>query len=117
MKIVRRINIFGVIVAAGLLSAASARADSPYDGTWTVTIMTNNGSCEPSARYPLTVLDGKVSAAAADVSGSVGRGGMVRVSIRGAYANGHLNGNAGSGRWNGASGGVPCSGRWEASRQ
>jgi hypothetical protein len=52
-----------------------------------------------------------------DVSGSIGREGLVRVSIRGAYANGQLSGNAGSGRWNGASGGIPCSGRWEASRQ
>jgi hypothetical protein len=41
----------------------------------------------------------------------------VRVSIAGAYANGQLNGNSGSGKWNGASAGVPCSGRWEASRQ
>jgi hypothetical protein len=72
--------------------------------------------CEPSARYPLTVTDGKVSGAA-DVSGSIGREGIVKVSIRGAYANGRLNGNGGSGKWNGASGGIACSGRWEASRQ
>jgi hypothetical protein len=47
----------------------------------------------------------------------VGQQGYVKVSIRGAYANGQLSGNAGSGKWNGASGGIPCSGRWEASRQ
>ena len=35
----------------------------------------------------------------------------------GAYANGQLNGNSGSGRWNGASSGIACSGRWDASRQ
>jgi hypothetical protein len=51
------------------------------------------------------------------VTGSIGREGLVRVSIRGAYANGQLSGNAGSGKWNGASAGIPCSGRWEASRQ
>jgi hypothetical protein len=95
---------------------APAFAQTPYDGLWNVTILTKAGSCEPSVRYPLTVIDGKVSGAA-DVSGSVGREGIVRVSIRGAYANGQLNGNGGSGRWNGASGGVACSGRWEASRQ
>jgi hypothetical protein len=39
------------------------------------------------------------------------------VSISGAFANGQLSGSAGSGKWNGASGGIPCSGRWEASRQ
>jgi hypothetical protein len=28
-----------------------------------------------------------------------------------------VSGKAGSGKWNGASGGIPCSGRWQASRQ
>jgi len=97
--------------------AAPAMAQTPYDGLWNVTIVTKTGSCEPSARSTLTVADGKISAAGADVSGSIGREGVVRVSINGAYANGHLNGNAGSGKWNGASAGIPCSGHWEASRQ
>ena len=96
---------------------ANASAQSPYDGLWNVTIVTKTGACEPSARYPLTVSDGKVTAPGASVSGSVGREGTVRVSIGGAFANGQLSGNAGSGKWNGASGGVPCSGRWEASRE
>src|ERR1700710_2996566 len=106
-----------IIVTAAGLTAAPALAQSPYDGLWNVTIVTKSGSCEASARYPLTVADGKVSAPGADVSGSVGREGNVRVSISGAHANGQLSGNSGSGKWNGASGGIPCSGRWEASRQ
>jgi len=97
--------------------AAPALAQTPYDGLWSVTIVTKSGSCEPSARSTLSIADGKISAAGADVTGSIGREGVVRVSINGAYANGQLSGNAGSGRWNGASGGIPCSGRWEASRQ
>src|SRR5882762_1563437 len=105
------------LIAAAALSAVPAAAQTPYDGLWQVTIVTKSGSCEPSTRYPLTVNDGKVSAAGADVTGSIGREGLVRVSIGGAYANGYLSGNAGSGKWNGASAGVPCSGRWEASRQ
>lgn len=107
----------GSVLTAAFLGAAPALAQSPYDGLWNVTIVTKTGSCEPTARYPLTVNDGKVSAAGADVTGSIGREGMVRVSIGGAYANGRLNGNVGSGKWNGASSGIPCSGRWEASRQ
>ena len=106
-----------VFLAVAGFSAAPALADSPYDGLWNVTIVTKSGNCEPTARYPLTVADGKVSAPGADVSGKVGREGSVRVSIGAAYANGQLSGNSGSGKWNGASGGVPCSGRWEASRQ
>ena len=105
-----------LIIATGLVTAP-ATAQTPYDGLWHVTVVTKAGSCEPTTSSTLTVTDGKVSAAGADVSGSVGREGLVRVSIHGAYANGQLSGNAGSGKWNGASAGIPCSGRWEASRQ
>ncbi len=98
-------------------AAAPVLAQTPYDGLWNVTIVTNSGSCEASASSTVTVADGKISSAGANVSGSIGREGLVRVSINGAYANGQLNGNSGSGKWNGASAGIPCSGRWHASRQ
>ena len=114
----RHNRIAALLLASTLTaSAAPAVAQTPYDGLWNVTIVTKTGSCEPSARSTLTVADGKISAAGADVSGSIGREGVVRVSLNGAYANGHLAGNAGSGKWNGASAGIPCSGHWEASRQ
>src|SRR6202051_3987252 len=115
----RNNRIPAVFLASALtaLAAAPAIAQTPYDGLWNVTIVTKTGACEPSTRSTLTVADGRVSAPGANVSGSIGREGLVRVSIAGAYANGQLNGNSGSGKWNGASAGVPCSGRWEASRQ
>jgi hypothetical protein len=99
-----------------LVAPASANAQTPYDGTWNVTTQTRTGSCEPTAHYALTVVDGKVSGPE-NVSGTVSRSGNVRVSIGAAYANGQLGGSAGSGKWNAASGGAPCSGRWEASKQ
>src|ERR1700760_5173986 len=101
------------LIAATGFTVAPAAAQSPYDGLWNVTVVTKTGSCEPQTSSTLTVTDGKVSAPGANVSGSVGREGLVRVSIHGAYANGQLSGNAGSGKWNGASAGVPCGGRWE----
>ena len=115
-----RLHRIATVLFASLLAgavSAPAFAQSPYDGVWNVTIVTKSGSCDPTASSTLTVTDGKISAAGANVSGSIGREGLVRVSINGAYANGQLSGNAGSGKWNGASGGIPCSGRWEASRQ
>jgi hypothetical protein len=112
-----RVHIAFFVSALTALAAAPATAQTPYDGLWNVTIVTKTGACEPSTRSTLTVADGKVSAPGANVSGSIGREGLVRVSIAGAYANGQLNGNSGSGKWNGASAGLPCSGRWEASRQ
>jgi hypothetical protein len=112
-----RIRTVFLAATAATLAAAPAIAQSPYDGLWNVKVVTKTGSCEPESRSTLTIMDGKVSGAGADVTGSIGREGLVRVSIGGAYANGQLNGNVGSGKWNGASAGIPCSGRWEASRQ
>ncbi|MCP3469682.1 hypothetical protein NLM33_04980 [Bradyrhizobium sp. CCGUVB1N3] len=116
MRFDRIALIFTAAIATGSL-AAPAFAQNPYDGNWQVTIMTKSGSCEPTASSMLTVSDGRITAPGANVSGTIGREGLVKVSINGAYANGQLSGNAGSGKWNGASGGIPCSGRWEASRQ
>jgi type 1 fimbria pilin len=116
MRLNRIAMAFSVVLLAGSFSAP-AFAQQPYDGTWNVTIVTKSGSCEPTASSTLTVTEGKISGGGANVSGSIGHEGLVRVSINGAYANGQLSGNAGSGKWNGASGGIPCSGRWQASRQ
>ena len=116
MRLNRIATVFSVLALVGSISVP-AFAQQPYDGTWNVTIVTNSGSCDSTASSTLTVTEGKISAAGANVSGSIGNGGLVRVSINGAYANGQLSGNAGSGKWNGASGGIPCSGRWHASRQ
>jgi hypothetical protein len=116
MRKIRTGLAFFALVGAGAV-ATQAFAQTPYDGLWNVTIVTKSGSCEPSASSTLTVADGKISAAGANVSGSIGHEGLVKVSINGAYANGQLSGNSGSGKWNGASAGIPCSGRWEASRQ
>ena len=108
---------FASFLATAAFAAAPAAAQQPYDGLWQVTVVTKTGSCDAQTTSTLTVSEGRVSSSGAPVSGSVGSGGLVRVSINGAYANGQLSGNSGSGKWNGASGGIPCSGRWEASRQ
>ena len=102
-----------IVVSATPAVAATASA---YDGLWNVTIITKTGDCQPSSHYPLTVSNGKISGAD-DVSGSVSRDGNVKVSVKGAYANGILRSASGSGRWNGASAGIACSGHWVASRQ
>jgi hypothetical protein len=114
---IRDLLIASFLGSAAALAAAPASAQQPYDGLWHVTVVTKTGSCDAFTSSTVTVSEGKISGGGAAISGSVGREGLVRVSINGAYANGQLSGNSGSGKWNGASAGVPCSGRWEASRQ
>lgn len=107
------------LLCAALVAAASPSSAAPasaYDGLWNVTVTTGSGNCPPSSRYPLTVSDGRV-AGPSDVTGTISRSGIVKVSLGSAYAAGMLTGNAGSGRWSGASAGLACSGHWEASRQ
>src|SRR5436309_12726341 len=102
-----RVNRIGTALFVSAISlAAPALAQTPYDGLWNVTVVTKSGSCEPETRSTLTITDGKISAPGSEVSGSIGREGLVKVSIGGAYANGQLSGNAGSGKWNGASAGI-----------
>ena len=103
------------LVAAAAFGSVPALAQNAYDGLWQVTVVTKSGSCDAQTTSTVNVTDGKISGG--PVSGTVGSGGLVRVSINGAYANGQLSGNSGSGKWNGASAGVACSGRWEAARQ
>src|SRR5436190_14274652 len=109
--------LFASFLATAALAAAPAVAQQPYDGLWQVTVVTKTGSCDAQTTSTLTVSEGKVTASGAPISGTVGSGGLVRVSINGAYANGQLSGKSGSGKWNGASAGVPCSGRWDAAWQ
>lgn len=99
-----------------LLLAGPALARTPYDGVWYVTVETRAGSCEPSAQYRMTVQDGKISGPA-DVFGTVAHEGMVKVTLNGAYAFGQLGGKIGSGKWNAAAAGKPCSGRWQATKE
>ena len=117
MRSIRIRDLFFASLAATAVtvSAAPVSAQQPYDGLWQVTVVTKSGSCDAQTTSTVSVNDGKISGG--PVSGTVGSGGLVRVSINGAYANGQLSGNSGSGKWNGASSGVACSGRWEASRQ
>ncbi|NVN88395.1 MAG: hypothetical protein HXX15_20135 [Rhodopseudomonas sp.] len=92
-----------------------------YDGIWNVLIITQAGSCDPAYSYPFRVEGGRISSAgAADVSGSVGRGGgvAVRISAGGSVATGtgRLGGVSGGGRWSARLSSGNCSGRWQASR-
>jgi hypothetical protein len=108
-----------VVLATAVFGAATAsKAASAYDGNWRVTIRGSGSDCR-TTHVPLRIENGAVGYNGylpANVSGSVGGNGAVRVSVSGggqqANASGHLSGNSGSGTWRGGN----CSGSWSASR-
>lgn len=124
--------IFAVVLSALLAAAAAmpsfaAQRDAAprgnFDGLWSVSITTLQGTCDPSYRYPARIIGSKVLQATEDNSyqlyGAIGRTGSIRVIVvRGsqwADGRGRLSGNSGRGQWR-TSGGE-CSGVWTAVRR
>jgi hypothetical protein len=98
-----------------------ARTGGTLDGVWNVSFGTQAGNCSSSYSVPFTVTGRRVSSAGGGkVTGGIGRGGAVAVTIRVgasvASGNGRLVGNSGAGRWSGIISGDRCSGIWQASR-
>jgi hypothetical protein len=114
--------VVAALAAPGTADARAARGmGGGYDGIWNVLIITQAGNCDPAYSYPFRISGGRISTAgAADVSGSVGRGGgvVVRISAGGSVAtgSGRLGGSTGAGRWSARLSGGNCSGRWQATR-
>jgi hypothetical protein len=111
-------RVAALALAASIL-AVPALADS-YDGTWQVTIVTEQGSCAKAFSYPLAVRDGQVSNTgylSAKTAGQVEGSGAVRVNIsfgdKSAQGTGKLSSDSGAGTWKGSD----CSGRWKAARK
>ena len=117
----------GVVTAAAIATALvatipfAARAANSYDGMWTVTIMTQSGTCPSSLRYGVRVIGGRVFGddQSYQVNGSVAPNGATRVTVseqgQSASGTGRLSGNAGAGRWRTSTG--QCSGQWTAERR
>ncbi len=121
-------TIAGAVIALSTLGTAlwpapPARARTPYDGAWSVLIVTDAGTCDRAYRYALRIADGRVSYddPSFNVSGRVDARGRVNVSVSAggqqASGTGRLSGNYGDGRWSGSSSTSRCSGHWEASRR
>jgi hypothetical protein len=117
-----------MLTAAALSLLASAMAagaaGAPFDGRWSVLVLTQSGPCDPGYRYEVNVSQGKViyaGDAAIGMQGTVTPSGQVKVSVgqggQHASGSGHLSANAGSGTWRGGASNRQCSGRWEAERR
>jgi hypothetical protein len=116
---VRASILAGVCVAA---LATESPARTPFDGAWSVLIVTTKGDCDRAYRYGITIENGDVvyDGGVVSLSGRVAGSGAVRVIVKSgnarANATGRLNRRAGSGGWHGNSGQNVCSGYWQASR-
>lgn len=118
----------GLAVMAALATAAVIPAPSPaeavpgYDGVWSVVIITKEGICDPSYRYPIRIHNGNLGnagTASVSISGRVGKNGLVTVNVstgdKTATGTGRLAGRSGMGSWSGGNG--ACSGVWQAERR
>ena len=119
-----RFGIFGAaLLACASLVTSDATAATPYDGYWSVVIVTQRGACEPAYRSSVSISDGNVrgSDGMASVYGRVGRSGAVSVVVtsgtQSARGNGRLGRSSGSGVWAGRGSAGVCSGRWTAYRR
>ncbi len=99
------------------------RLTRAFDGLWSVSIATINGSCPASLRYPAIISNGLVGRAGGeygyDISGAVYNTGGIIVTVsqsgQSAMGRGRLTRLRGGGTWQAASG--QCSGTWIAERR
>jgi hypothetical protein len=117
-----RTTILAVVCAAAVVSTATAR--TAFDGSWSVLIVTERGTCDRAYRYGVQIVDGNVrydGGGPINLSGRVTPNGAVQVTVSssGSRADGagRLSRNAGRGNWRGRSGSEACSGYWEAERR
>jgi hypothetical protein len=114
-------GVLALLCVSALPDMASAQR--AYDGTWSVLIVTQSGTCDRAYRYGVSIRNGGVfyDGGVVNFTGRVAANGAVtvRVTSGGAFASGagKLSRNAGQGRWSGQSGGSRCAGYWTAERR
>ncbi len=105
------------------ISADSPAYAAPFDGSWSVLIVTRSGSCDPTYRYGVTITNGVIYYAGGgpvSLTGRVSSSGhvSVRVSSGPQYAigSGRISRSRGGGSWRGQGSTGTCSGTWSATR-
>ena len=120
----KRIVLPALALLAATVPGSARSTQASFDGRWSVVIITDAGTCDRSYRYGLDIARGRISYAGDSgvlVSGGVDPRGHVSVSLHygqaAAQGSGRLSRSGGEGRWQGASSGARCSGRWLAERR
>jgi hypothetical protein len=109
---------------AAFPGAQEAPAAGKFDGSWSVVVITEQGSCDRAYRYPLKVVNGTIkylNDAGIEINGRVDGRGHIKASIRRgqqyAEGSGRLGEGSGIGTWSGKDHTGECTGRWEAERR
>jgi hypothetical protein len=116
-------NIRASILAFALTAPAFdiAAAGTAYDGSWSLSIMTERGNCDRNYYFQVQIANGIVRHPnLVKFRGRVSSRGAARVSVsvmdKHASGSGRLSQTSGRGRWSGHSGSDRCSGSWTAQR-
>jgi hypothetical protein len=119
----RRLMLATVLVLATTVSGSAKTTRTSFDGSWSVLIITDAGTCDRAYRYGIRIAGGQLhydGGMGVALSGQVTPNGNVGVSLSQgdavARGSGRLSRSAGSGRWQGASPNLRCSGHWQAER-
>jgi hypothetical protein len=106
------------LCALSLMATPAAASSSPFDGSWSVKIVTSKGTCDSGATVPIRVTNGAIASDLSIVkaSGQVAANGALSVNVGSGleHANGvgRLSDASGAGTWKGGL----CSGTWTASK-
>ncbi len=106
------------LCALALAATPAAASSEPFDGSWSVKITTQKGTCDSGATVPIRVTNGSIASdlPVVKVSGQVASNGNLSVNVGHGleHANGvgRLTDSSGSGTWKGGM----CSGIWTASK-
>src|SRR5436309_10952622 len=118
------LTAFALLTASAFPAAPApmGATKQSFDGTWSVLIVTEKGTCDRAYRYPVRISNGSVGyagQASFNVTGQVGASGAVTVTVsrgsQSASGSGRLSRTDGTGYWRTAGG--ECSGTWSAERR
>jgi hypothetical protein len=118
-----RHSVSWALAACALATVAAtvpSLAKTNFDGTWSVSIITEKGQCDRGYRYPIAINNGVLANggdSAFDISGKVANNGAITVRVahgdQAATGHGRLSGTMGAGQWTAGS----CAGSWTAERR
>jgi hypothetical protein len=116
-------GLIAFLLGGAFWTAPAATAHTPFDGNWSVLIVTDSGNCDRAYRYALHIANGRITYPdhSIAISGHVNARGYVHVTLNAggqtASGSGQISGDSGAGSWNGHSSTSQCAGHWEAERR